>query len=192
MTKTSTTNEGSHHHVPHFSGEREAAAFWDTHSPFDFPGEFEEVAIGPARAVRKRVRAALGGIEDIEGIGPSYAAKLKEMGISTVEKLLERGASRGGRQEIASTTGIRDDLVLRWVNHADLYRIKGVGAELAELLEAAGVDSVPELAQRDPENLQKVMAAKNEEEKLTRRVPSKSQVTAWVAEAKTLEWKVSH
>lgn len=134
----------------------------------------------------------MAGIEDIEGIGPAYAAKLKEMGISTVEKLLEKGAGRAGRQEIASTTGIRDDLILRWVNHADLYRIKGVGAEFAELLEAAGVDSVPELAQRNPANLQKAMAEKNEEKKLTRRVPSESQVTAWVAEAKTLGRTVTH
>jgi predicted flap endonuclease-1-like 5' DNA nuclease len=134
----------------------------------------------------------MAGIEDIEGIGPAYAAKLKEMGISTVEKLLERGANRAGRQEIASTTGIRDDQVLRWVNHADLYRIKGVGAEFAELLEAAGVDSVPELAQRNPANLQKAMAEKNEEKKLTRRVPSEAQLTAWVAEAKALGRTVTH
>jgi predicted flap endonuclease-1-like 5' DNA nuclease len=134
----------------------------------------------------------MAGIEDIEGIGPSHAAKLKEMGISTVEKLLEKGASRGGRQEIASTTGLRDDQILRWVNHADLYRIKGVGAEFAELLEAAGVDSVPELARRSPANLQKAMAEKNEEKKLTRRVPSESQVTAWVEEAKTLGRTVTH
>src|SRR6476469_6017221 len=134
----------------------------------------------------------MAGIEDIEGIGPGYAAKLKDMGISTVEKLLERGASRSGRQEIASTTGIRDDQVLRWVNHADLYRIKGVAAEFAELLEAAGVDSVPELAQRSPANLQKRMEEVNAQKKLTRRVPNESQVTAWVAEAKTLGRTVSY
>jgi predicted flap endonuclease-1-like 5' DNA nuclease len=134
----------------------------------------------------------MAGIEDIEGIGPGYAAKLKEMGISTVEKLLERGANRGGRQEIATATGLRDDQILRWVNHADLYRITGVAAEFAELLEAAGVDSVPELAQRNPVNLQKAMAEKNEEKKLTRRVPSESMVTAWVAEAKTLGRTVTH
>jgi len=134
----------------------------------------------------------MANIEDIEGIGPAYAEKLRASGISTVEKLLERGATRGGRQEIATTTGCRDDQVLRWVNHADLYRIKGVAAEFAELLEAAGVDSVPELAQRNPANLQKVMAEKNEEKKLTRRVPSESQVTAWVAEAKTLGRTVTH
>jgi len=131
-------------------------------------------------------------IEDIEGIGPGSAAKLREMGISTVEKLLERGATPAGRKEIAATTGLRDDQVLRWVNHADLYRIKGVGAEFAELLEAAGVDTVSELARRSPANLQKAMAEKNEAKKLTRRVPSEAQVTAWVAEAKTLERSISY
>ena len=134
----------------------------------------------------------MANIEDIEGIGPGSAAKLREMGISTVEKLLERGATPAGRKEIAATTGLRDDQVLRWVNHADLYRIKGVGAEFAELLEAAGVDTVSELARRSPANLQKAMAEKNEAKKLTRRVPSEAQVTAWVAEAKTLERTVSY
>jgi predicted flap endonuclease-1-like 5' DNA nuclease len=134
----------------------------------------------------------MANIEDIEGIGAVNATKLKAMGISTVEKLLERGATRSGRQEIIQTTGARDDQVLRWVNHADLYRIKGVAAEFAELLEAAGVDSVPELAQRSPANLQKRMEEVNEQKKLTRRVPSESQVTAWVAEAKTLGRAVSH
>ena len=131
-------------------------------------------------------------IEDIEGIGSVNATKLRAIGISTVETLLERGATRAGRQEIVATTGARDDQVLRWVNHADLYRITGVGAEFAELLEAAGVDSVPELAQRNAANLHKAMAEKNEEKQLTRRVPSEAQITAWVAEAKTLGRVVTH
>lgn len=128
----------------------------------------------------------MASIEDIEGIGASFANKLRTMGIATVESLLEQGATPSGRERIASETGISDKQVLRWVNHADLFRIKGVGAEFAELLEAAGVDTVPELAQRSPTNLTKAMAEVNETKKLTRRVPSESQVTAWVAEAKTL------
>jgi predicted flap endonuclease-1-like 5' DNA nuclease len=131
-------------------------------------------------------------IEDIEGIGPSNATKLRAIGIATVEKLLEEGATRSGRQKIVETTGARDDQILRWVNHADLYRIEGVAAEYAELLEAAGVDSVPELAQRSPANLQKRMQEVNEQKKLTRRVPTESQVTTWVAEAKTLPRVVTH
>jgi predicted flap endonuclease-1-like 5' DNA nuclease len=134
----------------------------------------------------------MANIEDIEGIGAASGTKLKAMGISPVEKLLEHGATKKGRDEIESTTGVSGKQVLRWVNHADLYRIKGVGAEFAELLEAAGVDSVPELAQRSPTNLQKRMEEVNEQKKLTRRVPSESQVTAWVAEAKTLPRVVTH
>ena len=134
----------------------------------------------------------MANIEDIEGIGRVNADKLRAMGISTVEKLLEKGASRSGRQEIVTTTGARDDQVLRWVNHADLYRIKGVGSEFAELLEAAGVDSVPELAQRSPANLQQRMEQVNQQKKLTRRVPGESQVAAWVAEAKSLGRTVTH
>lgn len=131
-------------------------------------------------------------VEDIEGIGPAQATKLKTLGITTVERLLEKGASSKGRDEIAETAGISGKLVLRWVNHADLYRIKGVGAEFAELLEAAGVDSVPELAQRSPANLRAKMEEVNEAKKLTRRLPSESQVTTWVAEAKTLPRVVTH
>jgi predicted flap endonuclease-1-like 5' DNA nuclease len=134
----------------------------------------------------------MASIEDIEGIGPANATKLKAIGIATVESLLEKGATRSGRQEIVQTTGARDDQVLRWVNHADLYRIKGVGSEFAELLEAAGVDSVPELAQRSPTNLQQRMAEVNEQKKLTRRVPGESQVSDWVAEAKKLGRTVTH
>jgi predicted flap endonuclease-1-like 5' DNA nuclease len=131
-------------------------------------------------------------IEDIEGVGPAQATKLRAMGISTVEALLEKGGTSKGRDEIAETTAISGKSVLKWVNHADLFRIKGVAAEFAELLEAAGVDSVPELAQRSPANLAAKLAEVNEAKKLTRRVPTENQVTTWVAEAKTLERKVSH
>jgi predicted flap endonuclease-1-like 5' DNA nuclease len=125
-------------------------------------------------------------IEDIEGISRAAAIRLKGAGITTVEKLLARGATRSGRQEIAEATVARPDQVLRWVNYADLYRIKGIGAEHAELLAACGVDSVPVLAQRSPANLQRRMGVVNEQKKLTRRLPTEAQVTAWVAEAKTL------
>jgi predicted flap endonuclease-1-like 5' DNA nuclease len=134
----------------------------------------------------------MANIEDIEGIGPAFATKLRASGIPTVEALLERGASTKGRQEIEEATGISGQQILRWVNHADLFRIKGVAAEYAELLEAAGVDSVPELAQRSPANLQQRMAETNEQKKLTRRVPTEAQITAWVTEAKTLPRVVTH
>ena len=131
-------------------------------------------------------------IEDIEGIGPGHAAKLREAGISTVEALLEKGGTANGRKSIAQSTGISDQLVLRWVNHADLSRIKGVGSEMSELLEAAGVDSVAELAQRVPDNLHQKMLEVNQYKKLVRRVPTQEQVAGWVTEAGQLSRVVTY
>lgn len=125
-------------------------------------------------------------IEKIEGIGPVYGAKLREIGINTVEDLLARGATRKGREEIAQQTGISPSLILEWVNHADLFRIKGISEEYADLLEEAGVDSVPELAQRNPENLYQRLAEVNQEKNLVRRLPSLDQVRDWVEQAKQL------
>jgi predicted flap endonuclease-1-like 5' DNA nuclease len=123
---------------------------------------------------------------DIEGIGPVYADKLEEAGIGNAEALLDQGATPKGRKEIAEKSGISDSLILEWVNHVDLYRIRGVGSEYADLLEEAGVDTVPELAQRKAENLLEKMTAINAEKKLVRRLPVLSQVQSWVDQAKQL------
>lgn len=123
---------------------------------------------------------------DIEGIGPVYAAKLEGAGIGSGEALLEQGATPKGRKEVAEKSGISDGLILEWVNHVDLYRIRGVGSEYADLLEEAGVDTVPELAQRKAENLLEKMTAVNAEKKLVRRLPVLSQVQSWVEQAKQL------
>lgn len=131
-------------------------------------------------------------IEDIEGIGPQYAEKLKATGITSPEKLLEKGATAKGRDELATQTGISSKLILTWVNHADLFRIKGVAGQFSELLEAADVDTVPELAQRNAENLQQALAKTNEEKKLAKSTPSLTQVTTWIAEAKTLPKIIQH
>jgi predicted flap endonuclease-1-like 5' DNA nuclease len=131
-------------------------------------------------------------IDDIEGIGPQYAEKLKAAGVNSVESLLETGATAKGRSELADKTGISASLLLRWVNHADLFRIKGVAGQFSELLEAAGVDTVPELAHRNAENLQQALAKTNEEKNLAKSTPSLNQVTAWIAEAKTLPKVVQH
>ncbi len=131
-------------------------------------------------------------IEDIEGIGPQYAEKLKAAGIASVEKLLESGATAKGRDELATTTGISSKLLLTWVNHADLFRIKGVAGQFSELLESAGVDTVPELSQRNAENLQSALAKANEEKQLAKTTPSLAQVTAWIDEAKNLPKVVQH
>ncbi|MCC7355557.1 MAG: DUF4332 domain-containing protein [Anaerolineae bacterium] len=128
----------------------------------------------------------------VEGIGEAYAKKLEQAGIGTTEALLEQGAAPKGRKEIAEKTGISDALILRWVNHADLFRIKGVGAEYAELLEAGGVDSVPELAQRKAENLYTKLAEVNQAKKLVRKLPTQTQVAAWVEQAQKLPRVVTH
>jgi predicted flap endonuclease-1-like 5' DNA nuclease len=131
-------------------------------------------------------------IIDVEGIGEVYAQKLIEAGIATTESLLKEGATRGGRENIGKTTGIGHALILRWVNHVDLFRLKGVQKQYAELLEAAGVDSVPELAQRDPTHLHPKMVEVNEKKKLVRKLPTAAQVTDWVAQAKKLPRVVTY
>jgi predicted flap endonuclease-1-like 5' DNA nuclease len=92
-------------------------------------------------------------IVEIGGIGPTYAEKLTGIGIKTTADLLEHGRTAKGRQEVGEKTGISEKLILEWVNLADLFRIKGVGEQFSDLLEEAGVDTVAELAQRNPENL---------------------------------------
>ena len=134
----------------------------------------------------------MSAIIDVEGIGEVYAKKLKDVGIATDKDLLERGATRGGREKIAKESGISGKRILRWVNHVDLFRIKGVQAQYAELLEAAGVDSVPELAQRNPANLHAALVGANEEKNLVRKLPTPEQVADWVAQAKSLPRVVTH
>lgn len=128
----------------------------------------------------------------VEGIGEKYAKKLQKVGIATTEALLKAGATRKGRLVLAEKTGISKSLILEWVNHADLYRIKGVGEEYADLLEEAGVDTVPELAQRKGANLYKKMEEVNAAKKLVRRLPTLAQVEDWVAQAKKLPRVITH
>jgi predicted flap endonuclease-1-like 5' DNA nuclease len=129
---------------------------------------------------------------EIEGIGPNYAEKLNGLGIETTGDLLERGRTKKGREQIAAQTGIPESLVLTWVNHADLFRIRGVAAQFAELLEAAGVDTVKEFATRNAENLHQKLAETNEQYGLSGRVPSVESLKEMIAFAKTLEPKISH
>lgn len=131
-------------------------------------------------------------IIEIEGIGETYAKALEGAGISTVEKLLDEGGSPTGRKNIAEKTGLTTQRVLEWVNRADLMRINGVGSEYSDLLEAAGVDTVKELATRRADNLHAKMEELNTAKKLVRRTPTAGEVEKWVAEAKTLPAKVSY
>jgi predicted flap endonuclease-1-like 5' DNA nuclease len=131
-------------------------------------------------------------IEDIEGIGPSNGAALRDAGISSVEKLLDLCCDKKGRASVASKTQISEARILKWVNHADLFRISGVASQYAELLEGAGVDTVKELRNRNAENLAAKMGEVNVEKNLVRRAPSVKVVSAWVEQAKKLSPKVSH
>ena len=125
-------------------------------------------------------------LSTIEGIGPALSEQLESAGINSIEALLENGGTKDGRARIADASGLSVERILKFVNCADLMRIKGVGGEYSELLEAAGVDTVPELAQRNAVNLQAAMEKINAEKNLVRSVPSAKQVEDWVAQAKTL------
>ena len=128
----------------------------------------------------------------IEGIGEAYEAKLNDAGVRSAEDLLEKAATRTGRGNLADSTGISESLILRWVNHVDLARIDGVGPQFAELLEASGVDSVAELAQRNAENLHTKLVEVNAAKNLVNRVPGLSEIERFVSEAKELPKVVSH
>lgn len=131
-------------------------------------------------------------IEDIEGIGPSIGAALRDAGINSVDKLLDVCCDPRGRSTLASKTQISETRILRWVNMADLFRIRGVGSQYAELLEGAGVDTVKELRNRNAENLTAKMQEINDVKKLVRKTPSLNIVTSWIDQAQTLEPKVTH
>ena len=128
----------------------------------------------------------------IEGVADTLAAKLKKSGVGSVESLLKKGRTPAGRKDIAEKSGIDSKRILRFVNHADLMRIKGVGGEYSELLEASGVDTVKELAQRNAENLHAKMAEVNAAKKLVRQLPTASAVVAWCKEAKSLPRAVEY
>jgi predicted flap endonuclease-1-like 5' DNA nuclease len=131
-------------------------------------------------------------IAQIEGIGPTYAQKLIDEGITTTDELLHAGATPQGREQLAEKTNIPETRILEWVNLADLFRIKGVGEEYSDLLEEAGVDTVAELARRNPENLLAKILEVNEAKNLVRRTPYLSFVTSWVEQAKNLPRKVEY
>jgi predicted flap endonuclease-1-like 5' DNA nuclease len=128
----------------------------------------------------------------IEGIGEVYAKKLLEADVPTTEALLEAGATPQGREALGEKTGIGHGLILKWVNRADLFRVRGIGEQYSDLLAAAGVETVLELAQRVPEHLQQSLVETNEAKKLVRHVPSLEHVAEWVEEARRLPRVVSY
>lgn len=131
-------------------------------------------------------------LEEIEGIGPTYAKKLSAADITDTDSLLNLCGTREGRKQVAAKTGISEQQLLKWSNMADLMRISGIGPQYAELLEAAGVDTVKELRNRNPENLAAQLREVNEKKKLARAVPAPSVVAEWVSLAKTTDPKISY
>ncbi len=125
-------------------------------------------------------------LQDIEGIGPKNAEKLHKAGVGSTDSLLSMGRTAAGRKDLAKNSGLSEKQILEWVNHVDLFRVKGIGEEYADLLEAAGVDTVVELAQRKAENLHKKMEEVNASKNLVNKMPALSQVEDWIAQAKKL------
>ena len=134
----------------------------------------------------------MASIDTIEGIGHKQATSLRKARIRTVEALLKKGATRKGRREIAAATGIGDKLILAWVNRADLMRVRGVGEEYSDLLEAAGVDTVKELRRRNPANLLASMIEVNSKKALVRRLPTEAMVERWVEHAGELDFVIKY
>ncbi len=131
-------------------------------------------------------------IIDIEGIGETYGAKLKNQGVLKTGDLLETAGTKKGRALLAETTGIPESLILTWVNHADLMRIKGVGSQFSELLEASGVDTVKELAQRNPDNLYAKLVETNDKLGLSGRLPSAEELRGMIQQAASMDQQVFH
>jgi predicted flap endonuclease-1-like 5' DNA nuclease len=131
-------------------------------------------------------------LESIEGIGSRYANTLRKSGVRSTGDLLKKGSTPTGRKQLADATGISDRLILEWVNHADLFRIKGVAEEYSDLLEEAGVDTVVELAQRNAENLYEKILQVNQAKKLVRQLPTAAQVANWIVQAKSLPRVISY
>lgn len=131
-------------------------------------------------------------VQEIEGIGPAYGKALESADIKTTERLLQECAHKKGREAIAVRTGLKEAQLLKWANMADLMRISGVGGEYAELLEAAGVDTIKELRTRNAGNLAAAMKQTNEKTRLTRLTPSSQTIEKWIEVAKEMEPLITH
>ncbi len=135
---------------------------------------------------------SVGSIDTIDGMKRAEARTLRKTGVRTTEKLLKRAGTRSGRRELASATGLPERTILTWVNRADLMRIKGIGEEYSDLLEAAGVETCKELRNRNAQSLLGKMTQINSRKRLVRRLPTEIMVKRWVEHAKELPPAVSH
>ncbi len=131
-------------------------------------------------------------VEEIEGIGPTFGAKLKEAGITTTDDFLKMCCDKKGRGAVAQTTGIGESHILGWANMADLMRVSGIGKQFAEILMASGVDTIKELRTRNADNLAAKAEEINTAKNLANATPSLSQVTDWIEKAKAMEPVITH
>lgn len=137
-------------------------------------------------------KGAKGKLTSIQGIAAATEKKLNTAGVTSVDELLEKGATPKGREDLAAKSGLPAAQILKFVNYADLFRIKGIAGQTAELLEAAGVNTVAELAQRNPANLAAKVKEVNEAKKLSGQAPTEKQIGEWIEVAKTLPKKVTY
>lgn len=153
---------------------------------------FQVAALAFNLQAADKPKAEKGKLTSIQGIAAATEAKLKSAGVTSVDKLLEKGATPASREDLATKSGLPAAQILKFVNYADLFRIKGIAGQTAELLEAAGVDSVAELAQRNAANLAVKLKEVNDAKKLTGKVPTEKQVREWIQAAKALPKKVTY
>lgn len=162
------------------------------------PGRAQGIAItrlasltdGPAalrRMAEKREGSGMATIDTISGLDPKTATRFRKSRVRTTEALLKRGATKRGRRDLAEATRLDEKKILVWLNRADLMRVKGIGPEYSDLLEAAGVDTIKELRRRNPASLTKKMIQINESRKLVQRLPTEGMVERWVAHASDLD-----
>ena len=140
----------------------------------------------------EKPKVAKGKLTSIQGIAAATEAKLEGAGVKSVDELLDKGATPKGREDLAAKSGVPAGQILKFVNYADLFRIKGIAGQNAELLEAAGVNTVAELAQRNATNLASKLKEVNDAKKLTGKVPTEKHVGEWIEEAKALPKKVTY
>jgi predicted flap endonuclease-1-like 5' DNA nuclease len=153
---------------------------------------FVVISLASSLHAAEKPKASKGKLTSIQGIAAATEAKLKAAGVNSVDELLEQGATPKGREDLAAKSGVSAGQILKFVNYADLFRIKGIAGQTAELLEAAGVNTVAELAQRNASNLATKLAEVNDAKKVTGKVPNEKQVGEWIEAAKTLPKKVTY
>ncbi len=129
-------------------------------------------------------------IDEIAGIDPKLATRLRKSGVRTTESLLRRAASRAGREQLAAETGLDPEQIVRWAQRADMMRVKGIGAEYAVLLEACGVSTIRDLRRRNPTALTAKLADHNGRKQMVRRLPTEKMVIAWIEAATVVEPQV--